>query len=494
MGDSPNTIYFEKEADAKRYMGYKGQLTFAADTCALFIHDGCCCGGKKINGMRSDAEIKEIALACIIENQEPDDVIESGVIADGQMTLTTEEGNDIVIDVSSLISTPHPEETGFYASNSGTVDVAAQTISINTVNDETEKAGPPIVIDISALMEALTSTPHPMFTGNGVTYDAETDTYTFTDTDTDTDTFGTIDGEGNITFPDGTSGNLSDTDDQVITSTDGSVDITQTATGGDDNQQDYDLSIKAAYSDASPIYPDIAAFFAEASAQDCPIGGTVNMTVVDGGSFTLPTPTGQEGDRVNIKFEGTRYAQMTLDGPISGLGRSPVDFAIDRQLNGPRIVRDDEMYQLVVTAQNTYRVISYDYNLFHGDGVADNWRENDDGYTSFWLTTNVNNSATGPNIVFSLPLPALIVNSPRLVSTIIDRTGGTGYVEGDLNDNGGAARWSFTEYFAMHDAANVWYGAVRQQDIVPDPTANPSGTLGRVSVHIENARLDYAAL
>lgn len=181
--------YFKTIAQACRYTGATGELVFVKEDCSLRVHDGCTCGGKILNEAFDAADL--IARIEALE-AETDNVIVSGTATVDEITLTDVDGGTVVIPITHP---PVPAEEGVYVNGEvpGVVDVAAGTITFATAQDEGEAAGPPMVIDISALITALTSTAHPNFNGTGVTYDAGTDTYTFTDTDTDT--FATLAGD-----------------------------------------------------------------------------------------------------------------------------------------------------------------------------------------------------------------------------------------------------------------------------------------------------------
>lgn len=174
---------FPTAAAHANYMGALGEITFDREECQLRVHDGCCCGGKALIPAAFDATDLIARLDAL--EAETDNSIVSGTATEDELTLTDADGNNIVI---AIVHPPVPDEQGDYIDGTvaPVVDVAAGTMTFTTVNDETEAVGTPIVADLSGLIAALTSSPHPSFAGSGVTYDAGTDTYTFTDTDTDT--------------------------------------------------------------------------------------------------------------------------------------------------------------------------------------------------------------------------------------------------------------------------------------------------------------------
>jgi len=235
-------IPFAKDADALKFMGADGQLTWSKDTCTLRIHDGCCCGGKIVNPKAvSEERIKEIALACIQEN----DVKVTGyTIVDGVITLEQSDGSTFPVML--------PAEVGTYVTEAGTtLDVPGQTLTVGTADDGTEAAGS-FEIDLAALFAALTSPAMPTFTGNAVSFDPATNTFNIADTDTDTNTTSTFtdNGDGTYTHNDGnggkpvtfTAGDL-DTDDQEITSN--TLDVTSTTDAS--GQKDYQIEIPCVF-------------------------------------------------------------------------------------------------------------------------------------------------------------------------------------------------------------------------------------------------------
>ena len=187
--------YFETIAQACRYTGAKGELTFIKEDCSLRIHDGCTCGGKVVNATTDLTEI--LARIAALEARVDNDVFVTDYAIDGN-TLTITQNDGTTFDVTIALPEPAEAETdGLHLSANGVV-FSGNTLTIPTVNDLDESAGDPVVIDLSALISAPFS-----IVGNAVSYDAATNEYTITDTDTDTDTDQwnvlTQDADGNTT-------------------------------------------------------------------------------------------------------------------------------------------------------------------------------------------------------------------------------------------------------------------------------------------------------
>ncbi len=187
--------YFKTVAQACRYTGAKGELVFVLEDCSLRIHDGCTCGGKSATGLSAD-EVKAIVDTCLVSiidrivtlEETPDNFIDNGMYdpTSGNLFLNDVLGNTLQFNIPQP-----PLEQGLYVDGTQEpiVDVDGGTITLFTLFDVDETDGPELVIDISALITALTSTDHPEFNFEGNlsgTFDTVTNTWTITGVDTDT--------------------------------------------------------------------------------------------------------------------------------------------------------------------------------------------------------------------------------------------------------------------------------------------------------------------
>ena len=475
---------------AANFTGSYGTFTFSWEDCKLRVHDGVTCGGKVINldipqdMVRSDEEIKAIALQCILDNAQP--TLTSATVDDDTITLTLSDGTPLVITTDDA-DTPESDGLHINGAIAPVVDVAAETITYETVNDADENSGPPIVADISALIAALTSPAAPTFVGNGVTFNPVTNTYTITDVDT----AGTFNAATNtISFPDGTSllippgatpSSLVDNEDGTFTHNNGVSDPVI-------------VDYKTEYSDASLIYADLDAYqAATANAMvGCPIGGKVILPVVAGTTVAIPDGT-QQGDRLNLFMGGlAEYDRMFLTGNFRGIGRNINSQAIERIEDNDE-VRTAEHRQYIWDGNNWCIVASNPRN-FHGGTLATRWRENDDGFATliFPVTFPVGNNG----IIQEFALPVAVTNPVRLETQVTDLTNdSTTPVGTDLLANVANFRSIAVSDYASFVQQNTAVTIALAHRLGAND-ANAAAIQGprRVSVHTDNARLDYAAL
>lgn len=131
----------------------------------------------------------------------PDLHIVAASIAGDVITLTRSDG------VTYPVTITHPAETeqlNVDATVPGSFDIGTNIATFQTIYDVTGAAGAPLELDLTDLVNALTTTPHPTFTaGANVTITGNPTTgYTISSVDTDTDTFATLSGN-TITFANG---------------------------------------------------------------------------------------------------------------------------------------------------------------------------------------------------------------------------------------------------------------------------------------------------
>ena len=115
-------------------------------------------------------------------------------IAGDIITVTPNDGTaSYTLDITH--PTPPSETNGVHVSGAGVWDFNAGTITYPTLNDTDESVGPNLVDNttIPALIQMLTSTPHPEFQGVGdvsAVYNSATNTWVISvnDVDVDTDT------------------------------------------------------------------------------------------------------------------------------------------------------------------------------------------------------------------------------------------------------------------------------------------------------------------
>lgn len=365
----------------------------------------------------------------------------------GVLTLTDNDAStpDVIVNLSALISQLQNNNDGTYTHTSGDGSVT----TINVLGD-----GP---------NNLLVASPN-----GGVEISPATVAGVFNDCD------------GNPLLPGDEIAKCTDTGAQLIDATDGSIQVTS------DVDNNYTLSAKMAYSDGSPVYADLPAFEAAAIASDCPIGGTVHVPVADG--TLMPLPDGSQiGDRLNISFTtGGNYDEMLLQGTFTGLGRNLFTHGIGNITNNS-LVRSGETYQFVWDGA-AWCVIDFDYRLFSGPGF---WRENEDGKTTIW----------GPflfpigsvDTVVTAPLPVAVINPEVLEVQVTDIINSADVAIGDMvgvnNVLDNAAVANFAHMVQQHTPTTL---ALLFRISANNPPINDG--IRRVSIHIENAILDYAAL
>ena len=117
---------------------------------------------------------------------------------DGVMVVTvTATKSDGTTTTQEIAFAETPDEAGQYFSGQPTI-TAAGLITFPTAVDEGEAAGTPITLDLSALI----SSPHPSFTGTGATtatFDAGTNSWIISSTDVSADLTSVTNADGSIT-------------------------------------------------------------------------------------------------------------------------------------------------------------------------------------------------------------------------------------------------------------------------------------------------------
>ena len=278
--------YIDPE-DARRAAEYIGQNTTfsivwtAADIAQLYVHDEKTPGGLIVGEAGSFSAIEARLLA--IEAEMPDDVFASAAVAGTTLTVNISNGTAIPVDVSSLLDNVNTVP-GVYAVTGGTTVIpltngASVTLDTNALASDAElavvaaaeeylanvvvsaagvvsyitnlgnTAGTADIAAIIAANEQVLQQPtlagtvatFPLQGGVSYTLDLATLNENLTDN-----------GDGTVTWSDGDGGSFTfstDTDDQLVTSPDGSVVVTPTILVG--GQIDYTLATNASVSPAT---------------------------------------------------------------------------------------------------------------------------------------------------------------------------------------------------------------------------------------------------
>lgn len=142
----------------------------------------------------------------------PDLFITNATVAGDIITLTRSDGVQFPVEITHpAIPAGETEQLNFDASVRPVVNLDTEVIVFQRIADVSGETSL-LNVDISGLIAALTSTPHPaIIAGDNITITGnDVDGYTINSTDptVDTDTFGTVTTVGGVTtinFPDGTS-------------------------------------------------------------------------------------------------------------------------------------------------------------------------------------------------------------------------------------------------------------------------------------------------
>lgn len=181
---------------------------------------------------------------------------------DGIIQITvTATASDGSADTQIITFAEAPSESGEYFSGQPVID-ANGIVTFSTAQDSDESAGSPITLDLSALI----SSPHPSFTGTGATtatFDAGTNSWSVSSTDVSADltsvtnadgsithTFQDVDAAGNpvgspVTFTTGVDADVTVVDTQS-TPTGSPIKVTMTGTNSEGDPEytvDYDASL-----------------------------------------------------------------------------------------------------------------------------------------------------------------------------------------------------------------------------------------------------------
>lgn len=252
-----------------------------------------------------------------------------------------------------------------------------------------------------------------------------------------------------------------------------------------------DLSAKAAYSDGSPIYADIAAFEAAANASSCPIGGTV-IIEMDNLSTLNYVPAGPDGTRLNIRVNGpTNYEYLTLSASLRGSARKTTNHSIDVVTNGQTLLYTGESIQLV-TDGTVNQIIAFNDRQFTGSANAGQsvWHQEKTGMIDWEFQNNV----ADLDVAVSFPFPngINVLQKNRLHVTAMDLesvvAGGVGQPLPLPNDAAHAFVWLRGDT----TATDLFFGVrqVNEDASAPDQTVGPA----RITIEVKNIIPDYSIL